>query len=230
MRSILKKLNQGEILNDVEYQKLIDYAVNLMYNSPESYRVFYEQYASLLYCDYSTYIPRFRQGFDDLLDYLLKHREVMQFLQFQPLPLQEFPTELHAYLQYTFSRQADMQSLQAVLRNLEREIPETSALPRPRTRPIVYKYEDDNEGKEIGLKTHFARLERYTFITRVQTYRYLTRNKAQSDRFEFVDADCLGGIFTNKYKSIYYLVFLSEKDVRKAENACRVLNIAFYSL
>lgn len=229
MRSILRKLNQGEELNAAEYQQLLSYADRLLLDSPESYSIFYEQYASLLYRDYNTFIPRFRQGFDELLNYLLQRREAMQFLRLSPLPLQEFPADLHPYLCYTFSHQADSQALQMVLGTLEREVPEAAILPCPRESPIVYKYEDDNEGKETGLKNHFARLESYSFITRLQTYRYLTRNKARTDRFEYIDADCLGGIFTNKEKSIYYLVFLSEKDAHKADNACRVLNIAFYA-
>lgn len=228
MRSILKKLNQGEELDAAEYQQLLGYADNLMLNSPESYSIFYEQYASLLYRDYCTCIPRFQQGFDDLLNYLLMRPEALYFLELNPLPLQKFPPGLHPYLRYTFSQQTDSQALQMVLKTLQQEVPELNTLPRPREGPIVNKYEDANEGKEIGLRNHFARLERYSFITRLQTYRYLTRNKARTDRFEYIDADRLGGIFTNKEKSIYYLVFLSEKDPIKAENACRILNIAFY--
>ncbi|MGS0763887.1 hypothetical protein [Syntrophomonas curvata] len=229
MRNIFRKLNNGEELAAVEYGKLLSYIDSLMLASPESYAVFYEQYASLLYRDYSTFIPRFRQGFDDLLNHLLQQPEALQFLQQTPLPLQEFPADLHPYLRYTFSHQADTRALQMALGTLDQLLPETNILPCPRKGPMVYKYEDDNEGKEAGLQTHFARLERYSFVTRLQTYRYLTRNKARTDRFEYIDTGLLGGIFTNKDKSIYYLVFLSEKDARKAENACRVLNTAFYS-
>lgn len=229
MRGILRKLNQGEELDGEEYGQLLSYADKLRAESPESYGVFYERYAGLLYRDYSTFIPRFGQGFDNLVNYLLQHPETLPFLESNPLPLQEFPQGLHPYLQYTFNPCDQSQALRAIITSLLRAAPHRDMLPRPRQGQIVYKYEDDNPGKEIGLKNHFNRLECYSFITRLQTYRYLTRNKARADKFEYIDANLLGGIFTNKEKSIYYLVFLSEKDKIKAENACRVLNIAFYS-
>lgn len=229
MRSILRKLNQGVELGADEYQQLIDYANHLMLNSPESYAVFYEQYAIQLYRDYYTLIPRFQHGWDDLINYLLEHPQALYLLEIESLPLQEFPKTLHPYLQYTFKQQVDSQVLQKLLRSLNRAVPNMELLPRPRQSEVVYKYEDDNSGKEIGLKSHFERLARYSFITRLQTYRYLTRTKAAVDKFEYIDDDRLGGIFTNKEKSIYYFVYLSESDPVKARNACRVLNIAFYS-
>ena len=229
MRNIFRKLDKGVELDAIEYDKLLSYIDRLMMASPESYTVFYDQYASLLYRDYCTYIPRFRSGFDDLLNYLLEKPESLYLLDFNPLPLKEFPLGLHPYLHCTFSRPDHSQALQTVLKTLRQEVPDLHLLPHPRVNPPVIKYEDNNDGKEIGLRSHFARLGRYSFVTRMQTYRYLTRNKASADKFEYIDADRLGGIFTNKEKSIYYLVFLSEKDARKAENACRVLNIAFYS-
>lgn len=227
MRSILRKLNQGVELGADEYQQLMDYANHLMHNSPESYAVFYEQYAYQLYRDYYTVIPRFQHGWDDLINYLLKHPQTLHLLEIDPLPIQEFPEALHSYLQYTFKQQGDSQVLQKLLKSLNLTVPNMDLLPRPRQGEIVYKYEDDNSGKEIGLKSHFERLARYSFVTRLQTYRYLTRNKATVDKFEYIDGDRLGGIFTNKEKSIYYFVYLSESDPMKAQNACRVLNIAF---
>ncbi len=229
MRSILRKLNQGVELEAEEYQQLLDYANHLMLNSPESYAIFYEQYASRLYRDYYTVIPRFQQGWDDLINYLLEHPQTLHLLEIDPLPIQEFPETLHPYLQYAFKQQVDRQVLQKLLRSLNRAVPDMELLPRPRQGEIIYKYEDDNSGKEIGLKSHFERLAHYSFVTRLQTYRYLTRNKAAVDKFEYIDGDRLGGIFTNKEKSIYYFVYLSENDPVKARNACRVLNIAFYS-
>lgn len=227
MRSILRKLNQGIELGAEEYQQLMDYASGLLLNSPESYAVFYKQYARRLYRDYYTFLPRFQQGWDDLMNYLLEHPSALHLLELDPLPLQEFPEALQPYLQYTFRDQGNSQVLRKLLKSLNRAVPDINVLPRPRQGEIVYKYEDDNRGKEIGLKSHFERLARYSFITRLQTYRYLTRNKAAMDKFEYIDGDRLGGIFTNKEKSIYYFVFLSENDPIKAQNACRVLNIAF---
>lgn len=227
MRSVLRKLNQGVELGAEEYQQLMDYANHLMLNSPESYAVFYEQYAFQLYQNYYTLIPRFQHGWDDLINYLLEHPQALHLFAMDPLPLQEFPPILHPYLQYTCKQQADSQVLQKLLRSLNRAVPDMELLPQPRQGEIIYKYEDDNSGKEIGLKSHFERLARYSFITRLQTYRYLTRNKAAMDKFEYIDGDRLGGIFTNKEKSIYYFVYLSENDPVKAQNACQVLNIAF---
>lgn len=229
MRSILRKLNQGVELGADEYQQLMDYANHLMHNSPESYAVFYEQYAFRLYQDYYTFIPRFQHGWDDLINYLLEHPQALHLFAIDPLPLEEFPQTLHPYLQYTFKQQVDSQVLRKLLRSLNQAVANMNVLPQPRQGEIVYKYEDDNSGKEIGLKSHFERLARYSFVTRLQTYRYLNRNKAAVDKFECIDDDRLGGIFTNKDKSIYYFVYLSENDPMKAQNACRVLNIAFYS-
>lgn len=229
MRSILRKLNQGVELDREEYQQLMDYATHVMLKSPESYAVFYDQYAGQLYRDYFTVIPRFQQDWDNLINYLLEHPQTLHLLEINPLPIQEFPKGLHPYLQYTFKQQGDSQVLQKLLRSLTRSVPNMDLLPRPRQGEIVYKYEDDNSGKEIGLRYHFERLARYSFITRLQTYRYLTQNKAVVDKFEYIDGDRLGGIFTNKEKSIYYFVYLSENDPVKARNACQVLNIAFYS-
>lgn len=227
MRSVLRKLNQGVELEAEEYQQLMDYGNHLMLNSPESYAVFYEQYAFQLYRDYYTLIPRFQHGWDDLINYLLEYPQALHLFAIDPLPLQEFPKTLRPYLQYTFKQQVDSQALRKLLQTLNQTVTNDNILPRPRQGEIVYKYEDDNSGKEIGLKSHFERLAHYFFITRLQTYRYLTRNKAAMDKFEYIDGDRLGGIFTNKEKSIYYFVFLSEYDPVKAQNACRVLNIAF---
>ncbi|MEN6351069.1 MAG: hypothetical protein ABFD08_16950, partial [Syntrophomonas sp.] len=94
--------------------------------------------------------------------------------------------------------------------------------------PVVYIYEEANPFKEPGLKAHFERLGRYPFITRLQSYRYLTRNRASRDRIECREADRLGGIFSNKLRSIYYLIYLSEADSKKAETACQLLNSVFY--
>lgn len=227
MRSVLRKLNQSVELGAEEYQQLMDYVNHLMLNSQESYAVFYEQYAFQLYRDYYTIIPRFQHGWDDLINYLLEHPQALHLFEIDPLPLQEFPPTLHPYLKYTFKQPVDSQILHKLLQSLNQAVANINVLPGPRQGEIVYKYEDDNNRKEIGLKSHFERLARYSFITRLQTYRYLTRNKAANDKFEYIDGDHLGGIFTNKEKSIYYFIFLSENDPVKAQNACRVLNIAF---
>jgi len=227
MRRILRKLNQGEELGEEEYTQLLNYTEELMLHSPESYEVFYEQYASRLFQDYYTYIPRFRVGFEDLINYLGQHPEALYYLSLNPFPVNEFPPGLHPYLHYIFSNKAAVQELQDLMSITQNEVVFKN-LPNPREGSIVFKYEDGNINKEKGLRSHFNRLGRYSFITRLQTYRYLTRNKAATDRFEYIDSDRLGGIFTNKEKSIYYLIFLTEKDSLKARNACELLNLAFY--
>jgi hypothetical protein len=101
-------------------------------------------------------------------------------------------------------------------------------LPEPRQKVLVYKYETANPYKETGLKSHFDRIGRYSFVSRLQSIRYLRGSKASEDKIELISGDCLGGIFTNKEKSIYYYIFLTENNALKAKNACRVLNLALY--
>jgi hypothetical protein len=229
MRHILRKLEYGKNLNTDEYQILLEYADRLKSTSIESYALFHEKYAGILYQEYSTFLPLFDRGIDDLIDYLLSRPELFANLGDGPLPLQLFPAELRAYLHYTYGSDLDRQYLQSILRMIKASVSITEELPSPRNNEIVYKYEDSNPYKEIGLKKHFDRLARYSFISRLQTYRYLTRAKAQEDRIEYLKPDRLGGIFTNKEKSIYYYIFLSEADSKKAQNACRLLNIVFYA-
>lgn len=126
-------------------------------------------------------------------------------------------------------RQADSHLvINQLLEAINKPAGDQDLLPRPRETDLVYKYEEGNPYKEIGLSTHFERLGRFVFITRLQSYRYLTRNKASQDRIQYVSPDCLGGIFTNKEKSIYYYIFLTEPDQLKAQNAARLLNLTLY--
>lgn len=126
-------------------------------------------------------------------------------------------------------RQADSRLIiNQMLEAINKPTGDQGLLPRPRETDLVYKYEEGNPYKEIGLSTHFERLGRFVFITRLQSYRYLTRNKASQDRIQYVSPDCLGGIFTNKEKSIYYYIFLTEPDQLKAQNAARLLNLTLY--
>lgn len=228
MRNILRKLERGQTLNADEYQSLLEYADKLNSTSIESYTLFYEKYAGLLYKEYSTYLPRFTRGIDYLIDFLISRPELFSCLE-GPLPGQLFPIELHPYLQFTFDSELDRQYLQSILRMIKNLGSITEELPGPRKNEIVYKYENSNPYKEIGIKKHFDRLSCYSFITRLQTYRYLTRRKAQEDKIEYLYPDRLGGIFTNREKSIYYYIFLSEADSQKAHNACRLLNIVLYT-
>lgn len=228
MRGILRKLDQGQKLGKDEYQRLMEYIEELRDKSPESYMLFYERYALLLYQDYSTYLPRFAQGIDHLLNLLMEKPELLPKLKEHQLAMELFPPELHPYLQYSFTQPADSLSLSILFNFLDNNQELVNQLPAARKNEVVCKFEEGNPYKEVGLKAHFDRLSRYSFITRLQSYRYLSAGKAVSDRIEFVAADRLGGIFTNREKSIYYFIFLSEANEIKARNACSLLNMVFY--
>lgn len=228
MRGILRKLDQGQKLNEEEYQALMAYIDELRDKSPESYELFYERYARLLYKDYSTYLPRFIQGIDQLVNFLTEKPELLPKLKEKPFPLELFPPELRPYLQYSLKLSADEFPLSILLDFLDNNQELVRQLPLARKNEVVYKFEDGNPYKEAGLKAHFDRLSRYSFITRLQSYRYLSGGKASFERIEFLAADRLGGIFTNREKSLYYYIFLSEADEIRAKNACHLLNMVFY--
>lgn len=229
MRIIFRKVNHQQQLSSDEYCRLMKYAEHLRSISAESYELFYERYALLLYQEYSTYLPRFAGEIDDLINFLISEPEILSLLAKGPAPLELFPDTLHDYLQHTLKSKLNYNSLVNLLTRLKDAENTILQLPQPRKTKPVLKYEDSNPYKEIGLKTHFDRLSKYSFITRLQSYRYLTRNKASYDKIEFLAPDRLGGIFTNKEKSIYYYIFLSEADPIKTRNACQVLNLAFYN-
>lgn len=226
MRRLLKKIERGKSLTPEEYQDLLEYIETLRASSPEAYAVFLDQYASLLLSGYNTYIPRFACEREDFFNYLLTRPDLLHHLEQAPLPVEVFPPALQPYLLYTFGNTVYAPTVEPLIRLHRGKV---ALLPAPRSGDVVYKYEESNPYKEQGLKTHFERLARYTFITRLQSYRYLTRNKSAADRIEYVSPDRLGGIFTNKQKSIYYYIFLTEADEIKAHTACRLLNLVFYN-
>jgi len=204
------------------------YAEDLRITSPHSYMLFYERFAVLLFQDYYTYIPRFAYGSDDFYDFLLKNPALTEKLRNDCLPIDLLPAHLHEYLSFTYG---DKIQSSAILPRLEIMKPNNKVgfcLPQPRQKSIIFKYEGANPYKEIGLKSHFDRIGRYSFVSRLQSVRYLSGNKASEDKIEVLAEDCLAGIFTNKEKSIYYYIFLTEKDPAKALNACKVLNEALY--
>ncbi|HZK43494.1 MAG TPA: hypothetical protein VFC73_04330 [Syntrophomonadaceae bacterium] len=224
MRTIIRKLNRKEELNSDEYHRLMHYIDKLREESPESYYVFYEKYVSLLYLSYNTLIPKYVWGMDNLINFLVQNPHLYD-INNRNVALEFFPEEAKPYLLNTFGNQGvtippiwfDFLTSKTI-----------TEIPFPRDSAIVIKYEEANPFKEKGLKAHFDRLANYTFISRLQTYRYLTKNKASFDRFEVIKPDCLGGIFTNKEKSIYYYLFLTEDDLEKAHNANKLLNYTFY--
>jgi hypothetical protein len=227
IRSILRKLNSQRNLTATEYGHLMEYGHDLRINSPPSYRLFYQRYGTLLQQDYQTYLPRFAFGTDDFFDYLSGQAEILRQLLAGPLPIGAFPGHLHEYLQDSFpDGMVDAVWLPAL--DLLAHQEDGLSLPAAREKEVVCKYESANAYKEIGLKSHFDRVGRYSFVSRLQSIRYLTGKKAGEDRLEMVSGDCLGGVFTNKEKSIYYYAFLTEDDPLKAQNACNFLNKALY--
>jgi len=228
MRYILRKLDKYEPLTAEEYRILMEYIEDLLHNSMESYQIFYDRYSLILFQDYSVYIPRFAHDIDDLINYLLYNPGVFDKMNKSRDPSELFPEGLQNYLDFLLDKDTGYGRLKQLRGILETSKVNRRQMPSARTEKAVIKYEDANPYKEIGLKSHFDRLIKYDFITRIQTYRYLTRNKASKDRIETLGADRLGGIFTNKEKSIYYYIFLNEKDMSKTKNACSILNMAFY--
>lgn len=228
MRIILRKIQQHKPLAEQEYVEMCDYIDDLRWNSPESYLHFYHLYADNLARNYVTYLPRFRYGRDDFYDYLLQSPALVSDLPDQILVAEAFPLYLHEYLLYKYGSFIKRESIQAIQALLNRDSAVPLLLPAPRQKNPIYKYEDSNQHKEPGLKNHFERIGRYSFVSRIQSYRYLRGNKSAVNKIEVISPDCLGGIFTNKEKSIYYYIFLTEENYPKAMNACQVLNRSLY--
>lgn len=227
MRIIFKKLARGEFLGQEQYKALMEYAEQLRLTSEQSYAVFYERYADILYREYNTFIPHPGWNNEDLINYLIAHQEIISSLHKGDFSV--LPQKVQLFLHQNPASALTILNLD-IINLLAEEQDLTVQLPSTRTQEIVIKYEDANPYKEIGLKSHLERLSRYLFISRLQTYRYLTRGKASKDKIEIISGDCLGGIFTNKEKSIYYYIFLTEDNPVKAANACRLLNVSFYGL
>jgi hypothetical protein len=228
MRPIFRKLYRHQILSDEEYSALMHYAEDLRASSPQSYALFYERFALLLFQDHYTYLPRFAYGMDDFYNFILKNPDLIEELRSNALPLERFPRQFHEYLRFAYGEKVKPAAVLPRLEFMQTDNTDGFDLPEPRRKGIICKYEGANPYKEIGLKSHFGRISRYSFVSRLQSVRYLRGNKAREDKIEVLGADCLGGIFTNKEKSIYYYIFLTEQDLTKANNACRVLNEALY--
>ncbi|MDD3365397.1 MAG: hypothetical protein PHZ03_10485 [Syntrophomonas sp.] len=228
MRLIFRKMYRQQALSEEEYSNLMRYADELRSTSPESYLLFYERFAAILYRDYNTFVPRFAYGIDDFYDYLINRPDLINELKNNTLSIDAFPLCLHDYLVYTYPGGLDTSTILSHLEFMKFDNTSSLELPEPRQKALVYKYESANPYKETGLKSHFDRIGRYSFVSRLQSIRYLRGNKASEDKIELISGDCLGGIFTNKEKSIYYYIFLTEDNALKARNACRVLNLALY--
>lgn len=228
MRAVLRRIQQKKRLTEDEYTRLISYSEDLRWNYPESYQLFYDLYVDLLFQDYDTFLPQFRYGRDDFYDYLLQNPDLFTIKPGQTLTREDFPPHLHEYLYKTYGNEISPDSIKSIQFLIVKNDAASLILPAARTKEPVYKYEAGNPYKEPGLKNHFERIGRYSFVSRIQSYRYLRGSKSTVDKIEVLSPDCLGGIFTNKEKSIYYYIFLTEEDYPKAINACRVLNAGLY--
>ncbi len=228
IRSITDKLNRQTRLNDDELFRLITYARRLRRKSYENYRSFYNSYDPILYREYGHCLPQFRYERDDFYDFLVQNPD---FLTGHPQPLlglDDFPPFLHEYLLFNYGQTINSLDIASLLELLAGNTQIDESLPAPRQKEVIYKYEKGNSYKELGLKSHFEKIGRYDFVSRIQSYRYLRGNKSSTDKIEVLGPDYLGGIFTNKEKSIYYYIFLTESHYQKAVNACQLLNNELY--
>jgi hypothetical protein len=225
---ITDKLARHIRLDEAELRQLLAYARRLRRKSFENYRSFYDSYEQVLYREYGYCLPLFRYDRDDFYDYLVQNPDFLAEHPQALLGLEDFPPFLHDYLQYNFGLTIDPLPIASLLELLVGTVQPDYGLPAPRQREVVYKYEKGNSYKELGLKSHFERIGRYNFVSRIQSYRYLRGNKSSTDKIEVLGPDYLGGIFTNKEKSIYYYIFLTENHYQKAVNACQLLNNDLY--
>lgn len=230
MRTVLRKLQRHQPLTEEDRADLLQYADYLRNASLPSYELFYERYASWLHHRHHIHLPRSNYGVDDLYDFLLAHPHLIGQISSGQLDPGLFPVHLQYYLSSAEGLDALYITVLPALEYIRPGDSRTGELPRARLSELVVKYESGNPSKETGLKAHFDRLGAYPFITRLQSVRYLRGTKASQDRVEVISGDCLGGIFTNKAKSIYYLVYLTENDGAKAGQACRLLNRDLYGL
>lgn len=228
IKIIFEKIDRQTRLDEEELLMLIAHAQRLRRKSYEFYRSFYNSYADILYREYGHCLTPFRYGRDDFYDYL---RHKPDFLSNHPQPfltMDDFPDFLHEYLLFRYGLTIEAQEVGSLLTLLLGNPQTDWELPAPRQKGVVYKYEKGNSYKEPGLKNHFEKIGRYDFVSRIQSYRYLRGNKSSTDRIEVLGSDYLGGIYTNKEKSIYYYIYLTESNYQKAVNACQILNKELY--
>ncbi len=227
MYRILRKVKRHEPITPEERQTLLKGIEPLFAVPNAGWRYFFACYARDLAEYYSIELPLFACDPDVVYDWLLQNPPLLEQLMQGGLTQKDYPLELADYLLYTFGTEITPQDVAPLIASFQGKL-EDHLLPVPRTRPPAFKYEENNPFKEAGLKNHFERVARYSFVSRIQSYRYLTGRRAAADRFEVVADDTLSGIFTNKEKSIYYYVYLTEASPARTENACRLLNQVFY--
>lgn len=228
MRSILKKIKSYAELSASEWEQLFAYIEYLGQTSGESYRLFRQEYGSILSGRHHIYLPLFYYGADALADFVGQNYPLLRAQGHAPLDWRLLPQPLHPYVRHHFAEDNRVVLWEDILKFFPARAAPDFTLPVPRHQDLVTIYEEGNPHKESGLHLHWQRLRCYSFISRLQTYRYLTKHKAKQDRFRFLTAEKLSGIFTNQDKSIYYFVYLTEADKIKAQNACQLLNQMFY--
>jgi hypothetical protein len=230
MRAIIKKLSRQEGLTQEEYHKLMEYITQLEARSVSSYQLFRHRYGPVLYEQYSTYLPEFEYTIGDVVSLLAREPELLILARQRPLQWQYFPPPYQPFLRACSEREAEGRLFYQIIDEMAGAAEKLPELPHPRDGQVVMLFEDNNPYKEPGLKAHFDRLSCFSFVTRLQSIRYLTIHKAKQDRVEVVAEDRLGGIFTNKQKSIYYYIYLTESSPVKARESCSLINLALYGL
>jgi hypothetical protein len=82
------------------------------------------------------------------------------------------------------------------------------------------QHEDQNKGKHPGLQKYLERLTKKSYVTRIQTTRYVPDKPSEARfRVDPVSSDRLKGTFWDGEVAVEFLVHLSENDLRKAEAA-----------
>lgn len=137
MRSILKKLDRHEELNEHQYQQLMSYIDKLRMESFESYVIFQQRYAQTIWEEYSTYLPRFLYGWDELINLLLAQPDLIPVLMQKPFAVERFPAPYHPYLFYLSQDPREFSLWKNLLSSLPFGADQTAALPQARQNPPV---------------------------------------------------------------------------------------------
>ncbi len=229
MRAILKKIKTLSALDPSEFAALVAYIEHLGQTSLASYSLFYSEYSSKLIKQYNLRIPKYYFGADEIVNYCVQNIANLTAAKNMALHSFPFPHSYSSFIEQICSQEQNDFVVADLLNMFAIDPEENNIYPSPRQTDIVKIFEDGNAKKETGLDFHFKRLQNYSFISRIQTIKYLQKHKATKDCFKTNAPDKIRGIYTNNQKSVYYLVYLTEADPKKAANACRLLNRMFYN-
>lgn len=226
MYRILRKIKNHFPLNSEEKKKLL-LEIEHLNNFPNPAWIYFFNFYSDDLASQGIIVPLFPCDLDTVYSWLLANPDLIEILKHSYIQRKDYPIELADFLSYTFGNYLRAEDFPQLMAYYHENI-DADTLPISRSKPPTFKYEEGNPYKEIGLKNHFERIARYSFVSRLQSFRYLNGRLASMDRFEVFSDNMLSGIFTNKEKSIYYYVYLTERNQQRAENACRLLNRVFY--